>query len=58
MDLCVIIYISMWISVGIASEGIYRLSGNKTRVQKLILAFDQGGCLVSRVCKCVFAYNK
>lgn len=32
----------MWISVGINSEGIYRLSGNKTRVQKLILAFNQG----------------
>ena len=32
----------MWISAGINSEGIYRLSGNKTRIQKLILAFNQG----------------
>jgi len=41
----------MWISVGINSEGIYRLSGNKTRIQKLILLFNQGQYIAHRTDK-------
>ena len=39
-------------------EGIYRLSGNKTRIQKLILAFDQGRCYNFQGGIKVFAYKE
>ena len=32
-----------WLSSGLESEGIYRLSGNSKEVQRIKLLFDSGG---------------
>ena len=32
-------------SIGLDIEGLYRISGEKAKIRKLILAFNQGGCV-------------
>lgn len=39
---------------GLETEGLYRLSGGKTNSRKLVLAFNQGTCIV---CRNIFVHN-
>lgn len=42
---CEVLFIERFLSVGIQEEGIYRLSGVKSKVQALLDRFMAGECL-------------